>query len=452
MIFYRTISTDYASDYSSSDHFTSDDSLRDSPSDSSSETSSDSSSRHSSLGHPLSNSLCDSLTATFAGPSRKRCRYSDSKTDFEVSSEEGYVPYVPREIGLGVKVKDSYEPYTEPNINLDVQADIHACIAFADEIAARETDADRVTHLVVSDDTVEPVGEDSPETMPTATRSGMTQDAINELIAKHVEKALKAYDAAKNPRTEMEMENEQQDDNVEANGGNGNGNGNSNGIPNMNNGGVIPVTRECTYQDFVKYQPLNFKRTEEVVGLTRWFEKWKRTVGVDAAYAMTWKALMKLMTKRFQELTLFCTKMVLEEEDQVKKYIGGLLDNIHGNVIAAEPIRLQDEIRITNNLIDQKLKGYAIKNAKNKRRFDNSSRGNCGQQQQPFKRQNINGQNMARSYTVGNNIERRGYAGALPYYNKCRMHHEGPYMVKCGNCKKVGHVIRDYRTTVAATT
>ncbi|GKA19722.1 hypothetical protein Tco_0699637 [Tanacetum coccineum] len=345
------------------------------------------------------------MTATFAGPSRKRCRYSDSKTDFEVSSEEGYVPYVPREIGLGVKVKDSYEPYTEPNINLDVQADIHACIAFADEIAARETDADRVTHLVVSDDTVEPVGEDSPETMPTATRSGMTQDAINELIAKHVEKALKAYDAAKNPRTEMEM-----------------------------------VT------------PLNFKRTEEVVGLTRWFEKWKRTVGVDAAYAMTWKALMKLMTKRFQELTLFCTKMVLEEEDQVKKYIGGLLDNIHGNVIAAEPIRLQDEIRITNNLIDQKLKGYAIKNAKNKRRFDNSSRGNCGQQQQPFKRQNINGQNMARSYTVGNNIERRGYAGALPYYNKCRMHHEGPCMVKCGNCKKVGHVIRDYRTTVAATT
>ncbi|GJQ94686.1 putative reverse transcriptase domain-containing protein [Tanacetum coccineum] len=31
------------------------------------------------------------------------------------------------------------------------------------------------------------------------------------------------------------------------------------------------------------------------------------------------------------------------------------------------------------------------------------------------------------------------------------MHHEGPCTVKCGNCKMVGHVTRDYRTAVAAT-
>ncbi|GJU21973.1 hypothetical protein Tco_1155315 [Tanacetum coccineum] len=67
-------------DYSSSDHFTSDDSSRDSPSNSSSETSSDShsdtlfdsSSRHSSSGYVVSNCPCDSPTATSAGPSRKR--------------------------------------------------------------------------------------------------------------------------------------------------------------------------------------------------------------------------------------------------------------------------------------------------------------------------------------------------------------------------------------------
>ncbi|GJT83853.1 putative reverse transcriptase domain-containing protein [Tanacetum coccineum] len=51
-----------------------------------------------------------------------------------------------------------------------------------------------------------------------------------------------------------------------------------------------------------------------------------------------------------------CTKMVLEEEDQVKKFIGGLLDNIQGNEIAAEPTRLQDAVRIANNLKDQKVK------------------------------------------------------------------------------------------------
>ncbi|GJV21406.1 retrovirus-related pol polyprotein from transposon TNT 1-94 [Tanacetum coccineum] len=137
----------YSADYSSSDHFTLDDSLLDSPSDSSLETSldsnldtsSDSPSRHSLSGHFISDSPCDLPTAISTRPSRKRRRDYDSVTDFEVSLEEGFVPYVPREIGLGVDVKDSYEPYTEPDIDPDVQADIDACIAFTDDIAARGT-------------------------------------------------------------------------------------------------------------------------------------------------------------------------------------------------------------------------------------------------------------------------------------------------------------------------
>ncbi|GKE36795.1 reverse transcriptase domain-containing protein, partial [Tanacetum coccineum] len=103
---------------------------------------------------------------------------------------------------------------------------------------------------------------------------------------------------------------------------------------------------------------------------------------------------------------------------QVEKYIGGLPDNIHGNVIAAEPTRLQDAIRIANNLMDQKLKGYAFKNVENK---------------------------------IRNNVERKANVGNLPYYNKCRMHHEGPCTVKCGNCKRVGHITRDCKAAVAAT-
>nr|GFD52400.1 hypothetical protein [Tanacetum cinerariifolium] len=75
-------------------------------------------------------------------------------------------------------------PYTEPEIDLDVQADIDAYIVFADDIAARGTDVrvevgtaaeeeaessargtirigvDQVTHPVVADDTVKPVRED----------------------------------------------------------------------------------------------------------------------------------------------------------------------------------------------------------------------------------------------------------------------------------------------------
>ncbi|GJU43821.1 reverse transcriptase domain-containing protein [Tanacetum coccineum] len=158
--------------------------------------------------------------------------------------------------------------------------------------------------------------------------------------------------------------------------------------------------------------PLSFNGTEGVVGLTRWFEKmetvfnisncpekyqvkyatctllnsaltwWnfhKRTIGIEAAYAMSWEELINLMTevycprkevqkienelwnlvvkgndltaytRRFQELVLLCTRMVSNEEDKFERFIGGLPDNILGNVIAVELTKLQDAIRIANN-------------------------------------------------------------------------------------------------------
>ncbi|GKE14431.1 putative reverse transcriptase domain-containing protein, partial [Tanacetum coccineum] len=243
----------------------------------------------------------------------------------------------------------------------------------------------------------------------TITRSGMTPEAIKELINRYVEEALAAYEearAANALEAESQSQNGSDGDNRHGgnrNGGNGNGGngdggngngGNGNGRnenPNENGRGDRLVARECTYQDFMKCQPLTFKETEGVVVLTRWFEKmetvfhisncpekyqvkyatctllnialtwWnshKRTVGTDAAFAMSWRELMKLMAEvycprneiqkmesklwnltvknndlaaynqRFQELTMLCTKMVPEEEDQVKRYIGGLLDNI----------------------------------------------------------------------------------------------------------------------------
>ncbi|GJW69961.1 putative reverse transcriptase domain-containing protein [Tanacetum coccineum] len=133
---------------------------------------------------------------------------------------------------------------------------------------------------------------------------------------------------------------------------------------------------------------------------------------------------------------MLCTKMVPEEEDQVEKFIGGLLDNIQGNVIVAEPTRLQDAVRIANNLMDQKLKGYAMKNAENKRRLEVNQRDNCGQKP-PFKRPSVGGKNVARAYMAGNN-ERKPYNGLFPLYNKCKLHHEGPCTVRCGKCNKCG--------------
>ncbi|GJR26779.1 putative reverse transcriptase domain-containing protein [Tanacetum coccineum] len=321
-----------------------------------------------------------------------------------------------------------------------------------------------VVEPVVSEDTPVPTDdEDSKERdqghrMLTASQqSVIMSDRIGVLERDNMRlRAMLSLEAYQNREPTREngdgYGNDNGNDNENGNGyggGNGNGNGpgggNGNGNPNVNVGGVVLAALECTYQDFLKYQPLIFKGNEGVVGLTRWFEKMETE-------------LMKLMTEVYcprneiqkMETELWNLTMVPEEEDRVEKFIGGLPDNIQGNMIAGEPTRLQDAVRIANNLMEPKVKGYAARNEENKRIFENNSRDNRVQQP-PFKRQNGNGQNVARAYTVGNS-EKRGYAGPLPYYNKCKLYHEGHYTVKCGNCKRVGHMTRDCRAAVATTT
>ncbi|GJW40276.1 putative reverse transcriptase domain-containing protein, partial [Tanacetum coccineum] len=280
---------------------------------------------------------------------------------------------------------------------------------------------------------------------------------IKELINRRVEEALTAYEATRAANAleaKSQSQNSSDDDNGNGRNGNGGDGNGGNGNPNENIRDAMHIVRECTYQDFMKCQPLNFKGTKGVVGLIMWFEKmeivfhisnclekyqvkyatctllnsaltwWnshKRTVRTDVAFAMSWRELMKLMAEVFQELTMLCTKMVPEEEDRVEKFIGGLPDNIQGNVIVAEPIRLQDPIRIANNLMDQKLKGP-----------------------------NVRGQNVARAYMASNN-ERKPHNGLLPLCNKCKLHHEGPCTVRCGKCNKVGHLTRDCKVINSTT-
>ncbi|GJR14261.1 putative reverse transcriptase domain-containing protein [Tanacetum coccineum] len=363
-------------------------------------------------------------------------------------------------------------------------------------------------------------------TMPN-TRSGAsrTREGINEQIDRQMAGALGARTTARNLEPLMRDGGGQEE--VNGNGGNrnggngnggngnggngnggnrngGNGNGNGNGGGNgYNFGGFVPA-RECTYQDFLKCQPLSFNGTEGVVGLTRWFEKmetvfhisncleryqvkyasctllnsaltwwnsYKRTIRIEAAYAMSWAELMKLMTevycprnevqkmetelwnlvvkgndltaytRRFQELVLLCTRMVPNEEDKVKRFVGGLPDNIQGNVIAAEPTKLQDAIRVANNLMDQKLKGYA-RSAENKRRLDNNPRDNRGQQP-VFKRQNVKVQNVARAYTAGNNEKKRDYTTTVNP-NTQRAPVRSQLGIVCYECGRPGHFRKDF--------
>ncbi|GJW12706.1 hypothetical protein Tco_1578533 [Tanacetum coccineum] len=181
----------------------------------------------------------------------------------------------------------------------------------------------------------------------------------------------------------------------------------------------VQPARVCSYTDFMKCQPLNFKGTEGVVGLSQWLEKmesvfhisgctvdnqvklptctllsatltwWNghmRTLGHDAAYPMTWgiqKEVSEILgndvatyTQRFQELALMCTKFLVDETKKVDKYISGLPDNIHGNVMSARPKTLDDVIELANDLMDQKLRTYAERQNDNKRKANDSSRNN----------------------------------------------------------------------------
>nr|GFA01766.1 putative reverse transcriptase domain-containing protein [Tanacetum cinerariifolium] len=149
----------------------------------------------------------------------------------------------------------------------------------------------------------------TPATATTTANTPMTGAAIKALIAQGVADALAKQTIQRN------------------------NNLNGDGSQCSGSGITRPVlpTRECTYSDFLKCQPLNFNGTKRVVGLSQWFERiefvfhisncaienqvkfatctlhgnaltwWNthvKTVGHDVAYNMPWKTLMKMMTAK----------------------------------------------------------------------------------------------------------------------------------------------------------
>ncbi|GKE01070.1 putative reverse transcriptase domain-containing protein [Tanacetum coccineum] len=191
------------------------------------------------------------------------------------------------------------------------------------------------------------------------------------------------------------------------------------------------VARECTYLDFMKCQPLNFKGTEGVVELIQWFEKmetvfsisncfvenqikfsictllagaliwWNshvRTVGHDVAYAMTWTDLKKKMTDKY------CPRGKIKKlKDEI--YVGGLPDMIHGSVVASKPKTMQEAIEIATKLMDKKIRTFAERSG-----------------------------------------EKKTYEGSKPLCPKCNYHHDGPCAPRCHKCNRVSHLACDYRS------
>ncbi|GKE09146.1 hypothetical protein Tco_1412697 [Tanacetum coccineum] len=187
---------------------------------------------------------------------------------------------------------------------------------------------------------------------------------------------------------------------------------NTNGDDSHNSGTGVRrterVARECTYPDFMKCQPLNFKGTEGVVELIQWFEKMETVFSISncsvenqikfstctlLAGALTWwnshvRTIKKLeaelwnlkakgtnvirYNQHFQDLALLCVRMFPVESDKIKKYVGGLPDMTHRSVVASKTKTMQEAIEIETELMDKKIHTFAEHQTENKRKQDDN--------------------------------------------------------------------------------
>nr|GFA50659.1 hypothetical protein [Tanacetum cinerariifolium] len=179
------------------------------------------------------------------------------------------------------------------------------------------------------------------------------------------------------------------------------------------------ATRECTYTDFLKCQPLPFKGTEGVASLSQWCERMEsnthvKTVGHEATYGMPWKTLMKMMTDKYYP------------RNEIKKLEMELWDLK----------MMQEAVEIETELMDKKIRTFAECVTASKRKFENTSRNTQNQQQQSNKRQNT-----GRVYTASSG-EKKQYGGSKPLCAKCNYHHDGQ-KTTCYECGVQGHFKRE---------
>nr|GFA68440.1 hypothetical protein [Tanacetum cinerariifolium] len=183
---------------------------------------------------------------------------------------------------------------------------------------------------------------------------------------------------------------------------------------NSNDSGIgrrrqMATPRECSYTDFLKCQPMNFQGTNCTVACQvkfasctlqgsalTWWNSHMRAVGQDAAYAIPWAALKRMITSKycprgeiqkleyefwylkvkgldllnynhhFQELALMYGRMFLEEAEKVERYIGSLPDMIHGSVKASKPQSMQETIEFATEMMDKKMLTHAERQAEHK--------------------------------------------------------------------------------------
>ncbi|GJS63884.1 hypothetical protein Tco_0678448 [Tanacetum coccineum] len=235
---------------------------------------------------------------------------------------------------------------------------------------------------------------------------------------------------------------------------------NTNGDDSHNSGTGVRRTertvRECTYTDFLKCQPLNFKGMEGVAGLSQWFERMEFVFHISNCIvenqvkfatctlhsvaltllvhsckisghecrctgSMLGKTLMKMMTNKLFVLEMKSEtgmKILGSEGEGIslnwKNMSRGLPTMIpwDGSVVASKPKTMQEAVEIATELMDKKICTFADRTG-----------------------------------------EKKLYGGSKPLCPKCNYHHDGLCAPKCHKCNRVGHLAtRDCRSPANANT
>ncbi|GJT23653.1 reverse transcriptase domain-containing protein [Tanacetum coccineum] len=182
------------------------------------------------------------------------------------------------------------------------------------------------------------------------------------------------------------------------------------------------IVRECTYQDFIKTgrlfsaiymkcsveNQIKFSTCTLLAGALTWWNSHVLTASHDVACAMTWADLRKKMidkycprnemkkleaelwnlkvkgtdvigyNQRFQELALLCVRMFREESDKIERYVGGLPDMIHGNIVASKPKTMQVAVEMITELhVGHSACAWGAGNANNQRGTGSGQKPTC---------------------------------------------------------------------------
>ncbi|GJT13608.1 putative reverse transcriptase domain-containing protein [Tanacetum coccineum] len=150
---------------------------------------------------------------------------------------------------------------------------------------------------------------------------------------------------------------------------------------------------------------------------------WVAITTPEAAHAMPWATLKKMMTDKY------CPR------GEIKKIETEMWNlKVKGTDVVAYNRRFQQLALMCARMFQEV--------AEKKRKYDDLSKNNQNQQQQNKR------QNTGQAYTAGNS-DRKPYAGSKPLCSKCDYNHEGPCPPRCNNCKKVGHLAKDCRSRPA---